>query len=237
VKKVFGISLLVCMSSFNLFGVPTSAEQLRSELEAAVKSKDTNAIIALFDCTGVVGDMKEMLAEMPAYLIKDDMAAVNLLPVPAEFQPTNELDGVRYFPNLPVIGLIDIQSVKKGDSWQLPYGKSTNHFYLTGTTQVTFDPNAKKEPMLNIMFTGLMPKDTLINGAYTYVKAGKEIAEKVSFTNSMSYSFHGDYVQSCSFSKSSSGGSISLTIIENTNKIFKSGMIETNNSITYERKK
>ena len=138
---------------------PTSAEQLRSELEAAVKSKNTNAIAALFNWTGVAGDMKEMLIEMPAYLIKDDIAVVKLLPVPAGFEATNEVDGVRYFPNIPVIGIIDIESTRKGNSWKLPYGESAGNFYLSGTAQETFDAHAKKSNFLGVMVVGL-PEET-----------------------------------------------------------------------------
>lgn len=215
---------------------PTSAEQLRSELETAAKSKDTNAIIAHFNWTGVSGDMKEMLLEMPGYITKDDIATVKLSPVPTGFQPTNELSGIRYFPNLPVIGIVEFESTKKGNSWQLPYGESNGNFYLIGTAQETLDPKAKKENGFGILVIGLSANNpVIVNGGYTYLKAGKEITVTVSFTNTGTYGFYGDHIKSCKFTKNSGEGSIALIITKEANKIFDSGMI-TNNSVTYEGK-
>jgi hypothetical protein len=52
----------------------------------------------------------------------------------------------------------------------------------------------------------------------------------------MGYSFYGDYIKSCKFTKNSGDGSIELTVTENTNTVFTSGMVETNDSISYEKK-
>lgn len=216
---------------------PTSAEQLRSELEAAIKSKDTNAIISLFNLQGVSGDMKSIPEMVASDLAQDNVASVKLSPLPADTELTNELNGVRFFPNVTVVGVIDVESKNPGNATQLTYGESAGKFYLPGTMQETFNANATKEKTLGVMFIGLFPhKSEVINGSYVYLKGGKEVTETVSFTNNMSYNFWGDAVKSCQFTNESSLGSIKLRITEDGKKIFDSGMIEHTNLISYEKK-
>ena len=108
---------------------PTSAERLRSELASAIKVKDTNAIVSLFNLQGVSDDMKSIPEMMASSLAQDEVASVKLSPLPAEIELTNELNGVRYFPNVTVIGVIDIESKRPGNATQLPYGESAGKFY------------------------------------------------------------------------------------------------------------
>jgi hypothetical protein len=238
-KKLLAVSFLAFATILNSFSAPppTSAEQLRSQFEAALRAKDSNAVLSLIYWKGVSGTMKSETSQEWSGPYQD-VASVKLLPLPADYQLTNELNGIRYFPNVHVLGLISVESTVKGNAAQIPYGESEGAFYIAGTAQETFNPNAKKEKMLNISFIGLFPKGkAVINGSYTYVKAGEEITKTVSFTNSMGYSFYGDYIKSCKFTKNSGDGSIELTVTENTNTVFTSGMVETNDSISYEKKK
>ena len=216
---------------------PTSAEQLRSEFAAAIKAKDTNAIISLFNLQGVSDDMKQIPEMMAASLAQDEVASVKLSPLPADTELTNELNGVRYFPNVTVVGMIDVESKSPGNATHIPYGESAGKFYLPGTVKETVNLNAPKEKMLGVMFIGLFPKKSeVINGAYVYLKGGKELTAVVNFTNSMSYNFWGDGIKSCLFTNASSKGSIKLRITEDGKNIYDSGMIEQTNLISYEKK-
>jgi hypothetical protein len=235
---LFGFAIVV-----NSFSAPTSAEQLRSELETAVRAKDTNTILALFNWTGVQTgtspDMKKMMTSIAAMLVYDDIASVKLSPVPAGFQPTNEMNGVRYFPNVPIVGIIDVESVKKGNATHLPYGETSGKFYISGTAQETFDTSANKSIGISLMVTGFFPEKSpgILNCSYVYVAGGKEKTDGFQCTNSWTHSFFGDYIKSCKLTKVSGIGSYELEIYEGTNSIFDSDMVETNNSISYERKK
>ena len=232
-------ALFLSTASITTFAkdAPTSAEQLRSELAAAIKAKDTNAIISLFNLQGVLDDMKLIPEMMAASLAQDEVASVKLSPLPADTELTNELNGVRYFPNVTVVGIIDVESKSPGNATQIPYGESAGKFYLPGTVKETFNPNAPREKMLGVMFIGLFQKKSeVINGAYVYLKGGKELTAVVSFTNSMSYNFWGDGIKSCLFTNASSEGSIKLRITEDGKNIYDSGMIEQTNFISYEKK-
>jgi hypothetical protein len=230
-------ALLLFTMSVTTFAkdAPISAEQLRSELESAIKAKDTNAIISLFNLRGVSEDMKSEAVEAAAEMVKDDIASVKLAPLPADFQHTNELNGVRYFPNVAVVGIIDVETTNPGNGTQIPYGEKDGKFFLPGTIKETFNANAPKEKSLGIMFIGLFPQKEIVNGRYVFSKGGKEINEVVSFTNSISFIFWGDSIQSCRFTKSSNEGSMRLKIMEDGKNIFNSGMIKNTNAVSYEQ--
>jgi hypothetical protein len=217
---------------------PTSAEQLRSEFEAALKAKDTNAVLFLINWKGVSTEMKSESVKEMADMVEPDVASVKLLPLPTDYQPTNELNGVRYFPNVHVLGLIDVQSKKEGDASQIPYGEGGGAYYIAGVSQETVDPHAKKSTSLGVMVMGLFPKEDpgILTCSYVYVAGGKEKTGSFRCTNNRSTGFWGDYIKSCKVTKVSGSGSFQLVINEGGKTVFDSDMVETNDSITYERK-
>jgi len=237
-KNLLGVLLLGFAAVFNSSAAPTSAEQLRSEFEAAMKAKDTNALLALVNWKGVSAEMKsEMIEEDTA----DDTAAfvgVKLLPLPADYQLTNELDGIRYFPNVHVVGFLGVNYKDQNTTGQIPYGESDGGFYVAGTVQETFDAHAKKSISLGISVMGLFTKETpgILTCSYVYVAGGKEKTGGFQCTNNWSTGFWGDTVKSCTVKKISGDGSFQLLINENGKTVFDSDMVETNDSISYEKK-
>lgn len=217
---------------------PTSAEQLRSEVEAALSAKDTNAVLALFNWHGVSDKMKSSVSRQIAYMATQGIASVNLLPLPADRQLTNELDGVRYFPNVHVQGMIDVEYKEKGNGLKMPCGDINGAFYIAGTETEVFDPHAKKSTVLAVMVMGLFPKESpgILTCSYVYAANGKENTDSFQCTNSLSKSFRGDYIKSCKVTKISGSGSYELEIDEANKTVFDSDMVETNDSIFYEKK-
>jgi ankyrin repeat protein len=117
---------------------PTSAEQLLSRFESAIKTKDTNALVALVNCQGVSDQMKSLALPMVADIANHEIAAVTLAPLPETFQLTNEANGIRYRPNVSPIGLINVVFVKEADSaasMQIPYGSRGGAFWIAGTIE------------------------------------------------------------------------------------------------------
>lgn len=237
-KKLLAVLIFGFAGAFNSFSAPTSAEQLRSEFEMALKTKDTNAIASLFDWQDVPDDLKVMTTGAAAEMVKHEISGVKLLPLPASYHPTNEMNGVRYFPNVNVIGMIDVEFAQKGQWMQLPYGESAGAFYMAGTEKETFDANEKKSTPLAVMVTGLFSKENpgILTCSYVYVSAGNERTSSFQFTNNWNNSFFGDYIKSCKVTKISGSGSYELEIHEGTNTVFDSDMVETNDSISYEKK-
>jgi hypothetical protein len=241
--KRFLIAIVAGAAIFNfstaVASSPTSAEQLRSEFEAALKAKDTNAVLALVNWKGVSDTMKSDTSGQMGDTISQGVAGVKLLPLPADQQLTNEMDGVRYFPNVHVLGLINVESAEKGNGSQIPYGESNGGFYIAGVVQETFDTHAKKSVSLGVAVMGLFPQDSpgILTCSYVYDTGGKEKTASFQCTNNWSEAFWGDSIKSCKVTKISGLGSFRLLINENGSKIFDSGMVKTNNSIFYEQKK
>src|ERR1039457_1834301 len=97
------LSLLIIgsgLSSVFAKDAPTSAEQLRVEAESALKAKDANALMGLFNWRGVSDNMKTRMSKMVAERPKQEGPAVRLAPLPADFQATNEVNGIRYRPSV-----------------------------------------------------------------------------------------------------------------------------------------
>jgi hypothetical protein len=109
---------------------PTSAEQLRGEFESALKAKDVNGIIGMFDWQGVSDNFKSQMSQGIGELVKHEWTAVRLAPFPADYKATNEVNGTRYRPSLPVIGWVVVDALPAGNTAQFQYGKSGDTFYL-----------------------------------------------------------------------------------------------------------
>jgi hypothetical protein len=117
---------------------PNSAEQLLDRLQSAIKAKDTNALVALVNCQGISDRMKSLILPMMADMPNHEIASMKLLPLPEKYQSTYEVNGIRYRPNVPPVGLIDVQFVKSENavqSMQVPYGKSRDGFWIPGTLE------------------------------------------------------------------------------------------------------
>jgi len=116
---------------------PSSPEQLRDELEAAMKAKDKDKISSLFYWVGVGNMMKEQaqnnidkMAEYPAQKIE-------LLPLPDGFQTEFERDSLRYIPNIKLVGMFRIIYGDDGPPTfidaNIPYGVTDGKYYLPNT--------------------------------------------------------------------------------------------------------
>src|SRR5438552_4248800 len=96
------LNLLVSVSSAIAADPPASAEELRSQLESALKAKDRNAIKALFNQRGVSEEEKSFDEITFDDLVKPDTSikSVTLSPLPKDFQSSNDLIGIH--SNIPV---------------------------------------------------------------------------------------------------------------------------------------
>jgi thiol-disulfide isomerase/thioredoxin len=123
---------------------PVSAEQLRSEVESALKSKDKNAILSLFDWQGVSAEMKTFHIRMIDDLLSKDVETVKLTRFPTNFPTSMEDGGVRYALNLPPVGILDVKSARSDNTMQLPYGKKGGAFHILASTEEEMaQPEAK----------------------------------------------------------------------------------------------
>lgn len=231
---------------------PTSAEQLRSEVEHAYKHNDLDAITSLI-CWDGINDSEEktMLSGMLAEdMTKRGFKATNfsLISVPTNFQATITSfrgdwqgdNGMRYKYNVPVIGMIHMnflgedQNDKNSD---FPYGKKGNAFYLSQLFGYQLPGKA-----LNVRVDNI-PRFLTYTGYWVFVKEGKEISVPINDQTNEFRQGWGDYVKYCTVRRTTLkempgfANFFEYRITEDqTNIIFESGQITNEEPVIYERK-
>lgn len=244
----FILIILFCNPTWGFAGAPpATAEQLRSDLEIALKDKDTNAVMSLFNWEGGSNDWRESagMREMMIRLQTDDMlntdiTDVALVPLPANFQATqtNEQSGICQELNVNAIGLIEVKS-SNGKVGKLPYGKKENAFYIAGVVlrklpgrllcvQVSAGPNPDLFPY---------------TGSWVYVRNGKEITVDTSDKTNRFKTYWGDYIKSCTIKRTSTNSLATpgfaswfyFDVLEGGKKVYESPQITNEKPVTYER--
>jgi hypothetical protein len=212
---------------------PASAEQLRAEVESALKAKDASALIGLFNWQGVSDNFKTMMGKMAADMTNHEWTAVKLAPLPDDFQATNVVNGIRYRPSVAVTGWIVVEFTPKGNAAQLPYGKSGDAYYLSCNVEEKIPGPATKSKIINIEVMGVADPGTF-SGNYVFVQSGNEIKQNI---RNRGASFYGDYVKSCTVQKTTAcDDSIQLTITEDGKTVFESDDVTNKEPIVYEKK-
>jgi hypothetical protein len=241
---MFSVAISVLLSQpiySQTIDAPKSAEQLLKQFKKAVKAKDKEAVMRLVNWQGVTNEMKVQQQEILDHILQMEIKDIKLTSLPADFKSVHELYGVRYHPNVVIVGYINMKCSKGknySDETQIPYGKKNNAFYLAGVIEERISWPTTKEKSLNVSVMGLTaPKPVSFTGTYIYIKGGEEIKGDISGDQgNLSRAFWGDYIKSCKVQKISDFGSIQLTISENGKKVFESEEVKTNDPIIYEKK-
>jgi hypothetical protein len=180
---------------------PTSAEQLRSELESGFKKRDLNAVISLFCWDGMEKEMKAMMGFGFAQQMTSsgtNTASFTLAPLPTNFQMTISSflpdwegdDGRRGKYNIPVLGVIHMD-FQNGKSVEMPYGKKADAFYIAQLISYQIPGKALRVRVDNL------PWYLTYTGYWTYVNNGKEITIPLSDQTNKFREGWGDYVKYC----------------------------------------
>lgn len=186
---------------------PSSGEQLRSELESALKIHDTNGVVSLFNSEGETNEwgesagMREMMIQLQIRaLLQTSNASVTLLPMPTNFPilQTNLQNGVCTKFNLIVIGMVGVKG-QNNNVQQLPYGKNGNGFYIAGISQEKISGKQLSIRVLDGPNTDFLT----YTGRWVYVKDGHEISVEISDKTNLFTPAWGDYIKSCEIRRTS----------------------------------
>lgn len=221
-------------------GAPATADELLNRFETAAKAKNADAIMELMNWEGVSDEIKTMQQQVVGFILSQEIKSVQLIPLPENYRSGYERDGIRYTPNVTLVGLIEIQYTQKGNVGKIAYGKKNNAYYLVNVVGERIYQPATKEISLNVSVAGtVLPRPVSFEGFYVYLKGGKEIKERIldtSHAGNYSHAFWGDRIKSCVVWKTSSDGKIQLLINENGKVVFESEWETRNKPIVYEAK-
>jgi hypothetical protein len=241
-KKLLAAAFFGFAMAFNSFSAPASAEQLRSEFEAALKAKDANAALVLINWQGVPDDIKKIIQTEVSSMCQREVTNVSIIPInhPLEF----EGGGFHYKPNVSVVGAIRIQfgPVKDTNTFaaaetEVNYGKKDDAFYIAGSTKEKVTEPTTKQKIFIMNIDTLNMESNVFSGSCTgscvYVSFGTPVTYNFGGNGNCSALVNGDYIKSCTVKNSSGNGTISLVISEDGKEIFN---LRTNAPITYEGK-
>ncbi len=239
IVSIVGSALAFVYSAFAKDS-PTSAEQLRSKFESALKTQDTNTVVGLFNWEGVDDYSKGTVI---AWITRNatNITSVRLSPLPSNFQAIvgdkqNDWqgdNGRRAKFNVAVLGELDLIT-PTGVTGQLPYGKKGDSFYIAGLI-------AYQAPGKSLRVRVLSVPASTFTGSWVYVKSGKEVTVNISDRTNQFRQGWGDYIKSCAVRRTSTDinprfGSFYFEISEGRENIFRSPEMTNAELITYERK-
>jgi hypothetical protein len=260
-KNFLGVLVSIFLGILNSFGgstnqPSTSAEQLRSELEVALKAKDTNAFLGLFNWEGVSnktnGYANVVAKRLSEFFLKYTTNSIRpnvyLQPLPEDFETEGVVNGFRYRPNVFVKGMMQFSlsvldnGTNFGDGAQIPYGETNGDFYFAGTTrEKIYEPKVKEKPFQITVTSTNFSMPTAYTISYVYLQNDQEIKKTFTCTNSLRRLVWGNELKSCILRKLSSDDNLlKLEISElSTNKsltLLDSETSFTNTPIIYEEK-
>ena len=110
---------------------PTSAEQLRGEIEAAIKTKNADALTRLFCWQDVPKELKTQNIEVGiSSWLNLENPKVTLIGLEPMETLTNVVNGYIHHPNINVLGYIKITTDQWGNANSFPYGKFGDAYYV-----------------------------------------------------------------------------------------------------------
>ena len=229
VKKLTLLLILFLVSTPLLNAQPTSPEQLRDELTEAMKTQDKEKISALFNWEGVDDQMREysnrninQMAEYPAEKIE-------LLPLPDGFKTEFIRDGIRYTPNVKLVGVLRIIYGDDGPEAitdaSIPFGIKDGKYYLPNTVTEKTDYKGPADKTINISILGTMaPEAVKFEGQCVYLVSGEEKTKTVKGEGNITEAFWGQEVKSCNIKRLSDEGSMKLTVRVDDKVVYNSEM-------------
>jgi hypothetical protein len=239
---VFALFLVIfnCSQTISLANeVCISAEQLRSQIEYGLKSKDTNGISSLVYWDGVSDEVKGMMIKGKLNgLFHSPVSSVIISTLPTNFHLVQmyEMRGVCQKYNIAVLGMINVK-YQNGLVEQLPYGRKDDVFYIAGTI---LEKQSGKSLNINVL-AGPNPDVLTFTGSWVYVTGGKEITVSISNATNRFKICWGDYIKSCTIQRTSTNslddigfaGWFYYQVNEGGTNIFESSQITNEDSVIY----
>jgi peroxiredoxin len=187
------ITTIICLNLFMgvlewqpAFGkdAPASAAQLLQAFETALKAKDSDAILSLFNWEGASIGSQSGMSKIISDALEQPIKGAKLAPLPKGFQSTYEYHGFHYAANMSDVGAIEVEFVS--DNYSLPilaYGRKGNAFYLAGTIQEKIVTTNSPPAKTNLFSIQVETEDGQPLTNAVVVSADPDTIPRLSFTN------------------------------------------------------
>jgi hypothetical protein len=215
--------LALAVTPRGLAAAPKSVEELQVAAESALKAQDVGAFRALFNHQGVTAAASTAEQHIFAGLERfyrahgtnEFRVAVRRLPLPEDMEMENVINGVRFRPNLPPLGMLNchLGGLLDGtnNSWgmTMPYGQTNGEFGFVGTlTEKVYEPKQKENLYSIAIDSGLAGTAAGFAAECVYVQNGLTLTNRFHGHQHFRKVMAGDELKSCVVQPATAGPAI-----------------------------
>jgi hypothetical protein len=229
---------LLGSSSGQVSAAPASAVGLAEAFRSAVAAKDREAIFRLIHWEGVTAEAMAAHKATVGKLVDYDVTKVAPVPLPPDYRSEQISQGVRYRPNVKVLGLLEVTLGEKRPphtpSMRMPYGTAGDQFLIAAVIQERIDQPGPPDRSLSVTVAGTTGADVPeFSGFCTYTVSGQVQRRELTGKSNLNLAFPGQSFQECSVRKTGGGGKIKLQVREGDTLVFESPVTESGEPIVY----
>ena len=211
---------------------PSSPEELKNRLVKAINEQNAKQLKSLFNWDGVDDQMKQLSDRVVKSIMDGKVKNAELMPLPDDFNYEFLKNGIKYTPNIELLGIIKISYEKRGNEIlgdsKIAYGIKEGKYYLPNTITEKTGYEGPPDKTINVNVIGTTaPDPVLFEGYCIYNVSGVEKKKLIKGEGNISEAFWGQDVKSCSIKRSSASGSLKLIITVGGETLFESVMKET----------
>jgi hypothetical protein len=229
------IILILGILPVTAWAQPRSAEQFISACRAAIQEKRPEKLSALFYTVGMTDSDKDAAKRGQQGMFgAGEIESISLEPLPVDFQSIYIMRGKKVEPTYPPAGLIKIKykgSAKGPGSASVSYAVINGQYFLVSTKSTDLRWSGPPDKSIGFMVMGKGQDKVQIKAKWNASGIDQEHNSK-----SPSASFWGQYFEKITVTSTEEDTDVTLTVLENGEKIFVSERLKGKGTIDYKRK-
>ena len=216
-------------------------EAFLNKIRAAFKSNDEQEFWKLFNLEGM---SEKVRASLDKYLVKKvvkaNLIAISLEPLPEDFRTEYVVDGVQYRPNVKPLGLVKMiyKKSKSGNpSTSMLYGQKGNELMFAGTVGEKLKDDLPASKQIQVMVMSFSHLPVTFEGYMIYLQGNKLVRDKIEDMGggSLTRIVRGEAITYLEVKRTSGEGAISVKILEDEDILFETKQLETSEAIIFNR--
>lgn len=248
-KILFSLVLLLAFTFVSQISPAFADSQIKDQflqnIRAAVENKDEHAFWNLFNLEGVVADMKAVIEKHVWKSLKSaELLDVSYEPLPEDFRAEYVVDGIRYHPNLKVLGWVKFkykrtkQKTKQGDSTtSVLYGQKGNRLLFVGTVKEKLAGDFPPSKQIQVIIIGAGHPPVTFEGTMIYLQGEKPVRDKLKDLGSgnLTRIVRGEAITFLEVRRTSPQGTLKVIIMEDEDTIFETEFLDTDQPIVFRK--